>query len=57
MRLEDPLDPSHLAEVMAPLQEEIDALKAIVRTIDPTAFVIVSDVREVLGEGFKSFES
>jgi uncharacterized membrane-anchored protein YitT (DUF2179 family) len=37
-------------------RREIDALKAIVKTVDPTAFVIVSDVREVLGEGFKSFE-
>jgi uncharacterized membrane-anchored protein YitT (DUF2179 family) len=37
-------------------RREIDALKAIVKTVDPSAFVIVSDVREVLGEGFKSFE-
>ncbi len=37
-------------------RREIDALKRIVRTVDPTAFVIVSDVREVLGEGFKEFE-
>ena len=37
-------------------RREIDALKSIVRTIDPRAFLIVSDVREVLGEGFKEFE-
>ena len=37
-------------------RREIDALKEIVKTIDPSAFVIVSDVREVLGEGFRSFE-
>jgi len=37
-------------------RREIDALKEIVRSVDPTAFVIVSDVREVLGEGFKEFE-
>lgn len=38
-------------------RREIDALKDIVRTVDPSAFVIVSDVREVLGEGFKQFET
>lgn len=32
--------------------EEI-RLKEIVRTIDPRAFVIITDVHEVLGEGFK----
>lgn len=37
-------------------RREIDTLKAIVRTVDPMAFLIVSDVREVLGEGFKQFE-
>ena len=37
-------------------RREIDALKAIVKTVDPGAFVIVSDVREVLGEGFRSLE-
>jgi uncharacterized membrane-anchored protein YitT (DUF2179 family) len=37
-------------------RREIDSLKSIVRAVDPTAFVIVSDVREVLGEGFKQFE-
>ena len=33
-------------------RKEIVALKEIVDDIDPAAFVIVSDVREVLGEGF-----
>lgn len=33
-------------------RKEIVALKELVDEIDPEAFVIVSDVREVLGEGF-----
>ena len=33
-------------------RKEIVALKELVDDIDPDAFVIVSDVREVLGEGF-----
>lgn len=35
--------------------KEIVALKAVVAELDPKAFVIVSDVREVLGEGFLEF--
>lgn len=34
-------------------QTEISKLKTIVQTVDPTAFVIISDTTEVLGEGFK----
>ncbi|MFJ7825233.1 YitT family protein [Psychrobacillus sp. NPDC096623] len=34
-------------------QTEFTKLKHIVKTIDPAAFVIVSDAYEVLGEGFK----
>ncbi len=34
-------------------QTEFTKLKQIVQTIDPSAFVIVSDAYEVLGEGFK----
>lgn len=34
-------------------RNEIAKLKKIVQTIDPKAFVIVSDTSEVLGEGFK----
>ena len=34
-------------------QTEFTKLKQIVKTVDPTAFVIVSDAYEVLGEGFK----
>lgn len=34
-------------------QTEFTKLKQILKTIDPTAFVIVSDAYEVLGEGFK----
>jgi uncharacterized membrane-anchored protein YitT (DUF2179 family) len=33
---------------------EVAALKRLVHTYDPKAFVIIADVREVLGEGFKS---
>ncbi|MBT2758509.1 YitT family protein [Mesobacillus foraminis] len=34
-------------------QTEFTRLKQIVQTIDPSAFVIVTDASEVLGEGFK----
>ena len=34
-------------------QTEFTKLKHIIKTIDPAAFVIVSDAYEVLGEGFK----
>ncbi|WP_332648723.1 YitT family protein [Lysinibacillus sp. 54212] len=34
-------------------QTEFTKLKQVVKRIDPTAFVIVSDAYEVLGEGFK----
>ncbi|UOF92767.1 YitT family protein [Fodinisporobacter ferrooxydans] len=34
-------------------QSEVSRLKDLIRTIDPNAFVIVSDAHEVLGEGFK----
>ena len=36
-------------------KKEIVNLKEIVVRIDPKAFVIVSDVREVLGEGFQEY--
>ena len=29
-------------------------LKELVRRIDPRAFIIITDVHEVLGEGFKN---
>lgn len=32
-------------------------LKRLVKRTDPTAFVIVTDVHEVLGEGFKNLEN
>jgi uncharacterized membrane-anchored protein YitT (DUF2179 family) len=35
---------------------QIPALKELVKGIDPKAFVILTDVREVLGEGFKRNE-
>lgn len=35
---------------------QIPVLKEIVKEIDPRAFVILADVREVLGEGFKAYE-
>ena len=34
-------------------KKEIVQVKEIVREVDPDAFVIVSDAREVLGEGFQ----
>jgi len=34
-------------------RNEIDDLKAIVKGIDPTAMVIISNVHEAIGEGFK----
>lgn len=37
-------------------QKEIIVLKDIVNEIDPSAFVIVSDVKEVLGEGFQEYK-
>ena len=37
-----------------PWRTEGVRLKKIVRSVDPNAFVIVADVSEVLGEGFKS---
>ena len=38
-------------------RKEIVQLKEIVNDVDPDAFVIVSDVREVLGEGFLEYSS
>ncbi len=35
-------------------QREVSTLKNIVYQVDPKAFVIVSQIHEVLGEGFKS---
>jgi len=37
-------------------RNEIPRLKDVVRKIDEKAFVILADVREVLGEGFKNYE-
>ena len=37
-------------------QKEIVALKDLVNEVDPNAFVIVSDVKEVLGEGFQEYK-
>ncbi|WP_274651622.1 YitT family protein [Paenibacillus humicola] len=34
-------------------RHEIRRLKTIVRSIDPHAFIVISDVHDVLGEGFK----
>lgn len=34
-------------------QTEFTKLKQLVKTIDPTAFIVVMDASEVLGEGFK----
>ena len=37
-------------------QKELVTLKNLVNEVDPNAFVIVSDVREVLGEGFQEYK-
>jgi len=34
-------------------RREIGSLKALVHAVDPKAFVVIADVHEVLGEGFK----
>lgn len=36
-------------------RSEVSALKEVVHEIDPAAFLILTDVREVLGEGFKNY--
>ena len=36
-------------------QREITAVKALVKDLDPDAFLIVCDAREVLGEGFNAY--
>lgn len=37
-------------------RSEVSRLKELIYSIDPGAFVILADVHEVLGEGFKRFE-
>ncbi len=37
-------------------QKELVKLKYLVNEVDPEAFIIVSDVREVLGEGFQEYK-
>ena len=34
-------------------QNEVSRLKTLVQSVDPQAFVILSETNEVLGEGFK----
>lgn len=34
-------------------QTEVGRFKALVKSVDPSAFIIISDTHEVLGEGFK----
>ncbi|MFO7636900.1 MAG: YitT family protein [Clostridia bacterium] len=41
--------------VVRPIQ--IPAMKRLIKSIDPKAFVIVTDVHEALGEGFKGFDN
>lgn len=38
-------------------KKEVVNLKHLVRSIDPRAFIIITDVHEALGKGFKSFSS
>lgn len=35
---------------------QLPVLKTIVKSVDPKAFVILTDAREVLGEGFKNYD-
>jgi uncharacterized membrane-anchored protein YitT (DUF2179 family) len=36
-------------------KKEIVELKELVAEVDPRAFIIVSDAREVMGEGFREY--
>ncbi|SEL32760.1 Uncharacterized membrane-anchored protein YitT, contains DUF161 and DUF2179 domains [Paenibacillus sp. cl141a] len=38
-------------------QSEIPRLKTVVQSVDPNAFVIISNAREVLGEGFRNIKA
>ena len=46
-------DKSILLVVVNNKKQEVH-LKKLIKKVDPNAFIIVSDVHEVLGEGFKS---
>ncbi|WP_276674471.1 YitT family protein, partial [Caldibacillus debilis] len=35
-------------------RQEVHKLKTLVRKIDPSAFMVISDVHDVLGEGFRA---
>lgn len=37
-------------------QRQIVQLKALVKEIDPVAFLIVCDAHEVLGDGFREYK-
>lgn len=38
-------------------RREIDDLKQLVATLDPSAFMVLSDVHEAIGEGFRKFDA
>ena len=38
-------------------RQEIDALKHLVAALDPKAFMVLSDVHEAIGEGFRKFDA
>ncbi len=38
-------------------RRELDDLKRLVATLDPAAFMVVSDVHEAIGEGFRQFDA
>ncbi|MGV2805829.1 DUF2179 domain-containing protein, partial [Clostridium perfringens] len=38
-------------------QSEIPRLKTVVQSVDPNAFVIISNAHEVLGEGFRNIKA
>jgi len=35
-------------------RSEVSQLKAIIREVDPSAFMVIGQAHEALGEGFKS---
>jgi uncharacterized membrane-anchored protein YitT (DUF2179 family) len=37
-------------------RREVSALQAMIKTIDPKAFMAVMETSEIIGEGFKSIE-
>jgi len=49
-------EPRHVLYVVVQ-RGELARVKAIVHRFDPKAFVVVADVHEVLGEGFRTYSA